>query len=75
MYSVACSMLLKNVGCDPLNVSCTPLMDCDQFKKHLSKAFWTEGEAYEVTYYGEIIGKGCWTCIWEDPEGTLETVT
>lgn len=50
-------------------------MDCDQFKKHLSKAFWTEGEAYEVTYYGEIIGKGCWTCIWEDPEGTLETVT
>lgn len=50
MYSMACSMLLKNVGCDPLSVSCTPLMDYDQFKKHLSKAFWTEGEACKVTH-------------------------
>lgn len=40
-------ILLLKSGCWPLNGFCTPLMDYDhRSEKHLSKAFWTEGEAY-----------------------------
>lgn len=78
LHSVSYFMLLNNAGCDPLNRLCTPLLDHDQhFEKHLTKAFWTEGEACEKLYTKmksqartiEFVSeKG------EDPEGIPETV-